>query len=95
MHQEYTCSLAAFKPQIDKNLAQIRKNTKTEKWEEVMIRPFYNGNQYFLFVTETFASVTIAPDWSATRMTMVDVFVDWAVAEGVDARTHATARITN
>ncbi len=40
--------------QIDKNLAQIRKNTKTEKWEDVMIRPFYNGNQYFLFVTQTF-----------------------------------------
>jgi len=40
--------------QIDKNLAQIKKNTKTEKWEEVMIRPFYNGNQYYLFITQTF-----------------------------------------
>lgn len=25
-----------------------------EKWEEIMILPFYNGNQYFLFVTQTF-----------------------------------------
>ncbi len=40
--------------QIDKNLAQIRVNTKKEKWEDIMIRPFYNGNQYFLFVTQTF-----------------------------------------
>lgn len=40
--------------QIDKNLVQIRVNTKREKWEEVQIRPFYNGNQYYLFVTETY-----------------------------------------
>jgi hypothetical protein len=43
--------------QIDKNLAQIRVNTKKEKWEEILIRPFYNGNQYFLFVTQTFRDV--------------------------------------
>jgi len=40
--------------QIDKNLAQIRAMTKKEKWEDILIRPFYNGNQYFLFVTVTF-----------------------------------------
>ncbi|MBL7827299.1 MAG: S46 family peptidase [Saprospiraceae bacterium] len=40
--------------QIDKNLAQIRVNTKKEKWEEIVIRPFYNGNQYYLFVVQTF-----------------------------------------
>jgi hypothetical protein len=40
--------------QIDKNLAQIRVNTKKEKWEEILIRPFYNGNQYFMFVTATY-----------------------------------------
>lgn len=40
--------------QIDKNLAQIKVNTKKEKWEDILIRPFYNGNQYFLFVTQTF-----------------------------------------
>lgn len=43
--------------QIDKNLAQIRASTKKEKWEEVMIRPFYNGNQYYLFITQTFKDV--------------------------------------
>ena len=43
--------------QVDKNLAQIKVNTKKEKWEDIVIRPFYNGNQYFLFVTQTFKDV--------------------------------------
>lgn len=45
--------------QIDKNLAQIRVNTKKEKWEEILIRPFYNANQYFLFVTVTYTDVRL------------------------------------
>lgn len=43
--------------QIDKNLASIKSSTKKEKWEDVMIRPFYNGNQYYLFITQTFRDV--------------------------------------
>lgn len=43
--------------QVEKNLAQIRVNTKKEAWEDVMIRPFYNGNQYFMFITQTFQDV--------------------------------------
>lgn len=43
--------------QIDKNLAQIKANTKKESFEEIMIRPFYNGNQYYLFVTKTFKDI--------------------------------------
>ena len=46
--------------QIDKNLAQIRVNTKKEKWEDIQIRPFYNGNQYYLFVTQTFKDLRFA-----------------------------------
>ena len=42
---------------IDKNLAQIRVNTKKDKWEDIITRPFYNGNQYYLFVTQTFKDV--------------------------------------
>ncbi len=45
--------------QIDKNIAQIRANTRKEKWQEVFVRPFYHGNQYFLFVTETFTDVRL------------------------------------
>ena len=43
--------------QIDKNLAQIRVNTKKDKSEEILIRPFYNGNQYYLFLTRTYKDV--------------------------------------
>lgn len=43
--------------QIDKNIAALRNSTKKEKWEEVAVRPFYNGNQYYLFVTQTFTDV--------------------------------------
>ena len=46
--------------QVDKNLAQIKVNTRKEKWEDIVIRPFYNGNQYFLFVTQTFKDVRLA-----------------------------------
>ncbi len=42
---------------IDKNLAQLKVNAKKEAWEEISIRPFYNGNQYFLFVTATYKDV--------------------------------------
>lgn len=48
---------ASRQSQIDKNLAQIRVNTKKEKWEDIQIRPFYSGNQYYLFVTETYKDV--------------------------------------
>jgi hypothetical protein len=40
--------------QIDKNLSQLRVNTKKEAWEEILIRPFYNGNQYYMFFTVTY-----------------------------------------
>ncbi|HNG90287.1 MAG TPA: S46 family peptidase, partial [Saprospiraceae bacterium] len=43
--------------QIEKNNSQIRVNTKKEAWEDIQIRPFYNGNQYFLFIVQTFRDV--------------------------------------
>ena len=43
--------------QIDKNLAQIKASTKKESFEDILIRPFYNGNQYYLFVTKTFKDI--------------------------------------
>lgn len=45
--------------QIDKNLVQIKANTKKEKWEDILIRPFYEGNKYYLFVTMTFPDVRL------------------------------------
>ena len=49
-----TMAEADRQSQIDKNLDLLRRTTKREKWEDVMIRPFYDGNQYFLFVTKTY-----------------------------------------
>ena len=43
--------------QIDKNIASLKSATKKEKWEEVEVRPFYTGNQYYLFITQTFKDV--------------------------------------
>lgn len=43
--------------QIDQNIANLQRSTKREKWEEVSVRPFYNGNQYYLYVTQTFKDV--------------------------------------
>ncbi len=42
---------------IDKNLEAIRSNTARESWQNVFVRPFYEGNQYYLFVTETFNDI--------------------------------------
>jgi len=44
---------------IDKNIAAIRKETKQESYQENFIRPFFEGNQYFLFVTETYRDVRL------------------------------------
>ncbi|SJZ69613.1 Peptidase S46 [Chitinophaga eiseniae] len=44
---------------IDKRLHEIRQNARKESWQETMVKPFYEGNQYFLFVTETFSDVRL------------------------------------
>jgi hypothetical protein len=44
---------------IDKNLNSVLANVKKEEWEGAMIRPFYKGNQYFLFVTVTYRDVRL------------------------------------
>ncbi|MBI5915822.1 MAG: S46 family peptidase [Bacteroidetes bacterium] len=44
---------------IDKNLDAIKKSAQKEAWEDVMVRPFFNGNQYFMFVTVTYKDVRL------------------------------------
>ena len=44
---------------IDKNLNSIKENAEKEDYQEVSIRPFFKGNQYFLFVTETYRDVRL------------------------------------
>ncbi|KXK37837.1 MAG: S46 family peptidase [Saprospiraceae bacterium] len=45
--------------QIDKNLAAIRKTYKLESYQSLIIRPFFDGNQYFAFVTTTYRDVRL------------------------------------
>ena len=44
---------------IDKNLNVIKQNIKKESYQDVIIRPFFEGNQYYLFVTETYKDVRL------------------------------------
>ncbi len=45
--------------QIDKNLVQVRRNYKLESYQNVIIRPFFDGNQFFAFVTTTYSDVRL------------------------------------
>ena len=44
---------------IQQNMAALSKSFPKEAWQEAMIRTFYDGNQYLLFVTETFKDVRL------------------------------------
>ncbi len=44
---------------IDKNINGLRQNTKLNKHEELEVKPFFNGNQYFMFVTMTYNDVRL------------------------------------
>ncbi|HHB51635.1 MAG TPA: serine protease, partial [Saprospiraceae bacterium] len=45
--------------QIDKNIEAIKKGFVLKEFEKVQIKPFYKGNQYFLFLTETFNDIRL------------------------------------
>lgn len=44
---------------IQKNIASVQSTFKKEKWQDVMVRTFFEGNQYMLFVTETFKDIRL------------------------------------
>jgi hypothetical protein len=44
---------------VDKNSNDLVKNAKRESYQSSFIRPFFDGNQYFLFVTETYQDVRL------------------------------------
>ncbi len=45
--------------QIDKNINQLKKDYKKESFEDILVRSFFDGNKYFLFVTETYKDVRL------------------------------------
>ncbi|MFZ9386415.1 MAG: S46 family peptidase [Chitinophagaceae bacterium] len=44
---------------IDKNIEAARKEVKKESYQESFVRAFFEGNQYFLFVTETYKDIRL------------------------------------
>ena len=44
---------------VDKNINELRKNTQKEAYQDILVRPFYEGNQYYLFITEKFNDVRL------------------------------------
>ncbi|HQV65234.1 MAG TPA: S46 family peptidase [Saprospiraceae bacterium] len=59
--QGVTSSMTAAERQsaIDKNLAEVKKLYTLESYQNVIIRPFFDGNQYFAFVTTTYRDVRL------------------------------------
>jgi uncharacterized protein (DUF4415 family) len=45
--------------QTDKNIAGLRKIVKKESYQDVLIRGFFENNQYYLFVTETYRDIRL------------------------------------
>jgi hypothetical protein len=45
--------------QVDKNSAELIRSLKKETYQSALVKPFYEGNQYFLFVTETYYDIRL------------------------------------
>ncbi len=45
--------------QADKNINGLKSTAKKEAWQDILIRPMFDGNKYFLFVTETYKDVRL------------------------------------
>ncbi len=44
---------------IDKNTEAVVKITVKEEWQDIKVRPMYDGNKYYLFVTENFNDIRL------------------------------------
>jgi hypothetical protein len=44
---------------IDKNIAAFKKTVQKESYQDVIIKPFFEGNKYYLFVVETYKDVRL------------------------------------
>jgi len=45
--------------QVDKNMDALRKTVKKESYQAALIRGFFENNQYYLFITETYRDVRL------------------------------------
>ena len=55
----YTDSEVVRNGRIKDNIDILTANTVKESYQDVMIRPFYKGNKYYLFITETYKDVRL------------------------------------
>lgn len=44
---------------IDQNIKTLRANTRLKAGEDILIRPFYEGNKYYMFITVTYKDVRL------------------------------------
>lgn len=44
---------------IDKNISEIRKSAKKESYQDGFVRGFFEGNQYYMFITETYRDIRL------------------------------------
>ncbi len=44
---------------IKSNIENLKKETKIEPWQEIQIKPFSNGNEYYLIVSEVFKDIRL------------------------------------
>ena len=44
---------------VDKNTAALRTAFRKETYQDILIRPFFDGNKYYLFVTETYRDIRL------------------------------------
>lgn len=44
---------------VNSNTNAVEKNTTKETWQDTRVKSFYEGNQYFLFVTERFEDIRL------------------------------------
>lgn len=56
---ENLSSEAEKQAQIERNIAQIRNEYPKENWQDTSVRAFFDGNQYMLFLTETYKDIRL------------------------------------
>jgi hypothetical protein len=44
---------------IGKNIDGFKKKVKKEIYQDILIRPFFDGNKYFMFITETYKDIRL------------------------------------
>ena len=54
-----TMTEADKQKKIEENIAQVSQTSPKEAWQENRVRTFFEGNQYMLFVVETFKDVRL------------------------------------